>query len=121
MDGPVKGFSHAQLRVADVEASVAWYSTAVGLTPAGPPQSGAVAMYGAGGRFAIVISEGYTGGVHLDHLAFGVADRATLEAWADSLTEAGVPHEGVCETPVGFELHLRDPDGLDVELLVPKP
>ena len=120
MDSPVKGFSHAQLRVADVEASVAWYSKAVGLVAAGPPQSGAVAMYGAGGRFAIVISDGYTGGVHLDHLAFGVADRETLEAWADWLTSEGIPNDGVCETPVGFELHLRDPDGLDVELIVSK-
>jgi catechol 2,3-dioxygenase-like lactoylglutathione lyase family enzyme len=108
-----------QLRVSDVAASVDWYCRALGLVaPESGAISGAVPLFTANGRFAVVISPGFTGGAHLDHLAFAVADRPALDRWADELAAAGIPHDGVTETPVGFELHLRDPDGLDVELLV---
>jgi catechol-2,3-dioxygenase len=118
----VKGFSHAQLRVGDVEASVAWYSAAVGLAAAGPPQSGAVAMFGAGGRFAIVISgeRPDAAGGELDHIAFGVGDRVALASWGDHLTAAGIEHSGLVESGEGISIHLTDPDGLNVELLAPK-
>jgi catechol-2,3-dioxygenase len=121
MDSPVRGFSHAQLRVSDVEASVAWYTAAVGLAAAGPPQSGAVAMFGGGGRFAIVISgeRPEPAGGELDHIAFGVGDRDALAAWGDHLTALGIPHGGLVDSGEGVSLHLTDPDGLAVELLAP--
>src|SRR3954469_10836261 len=96
-DSPLKGFSHAQLRVADIDASVAWYETALGLVRHGDaPMGGAVPMFGAGGRFAIVISDGRRddAGGEVDHLAFAVADRGTLAAWGEQLTAAGVGHAG---------------------------
>jgi catechol 2,3-dioxygenase-like lactoylglutathione lyase family enzyme len=122
MEGPVKGFSHVQLRVADVATSVAWYSAALGLVRYGDePLGGAVPMFGAGGRFAIVISgdrrEGAGGEV--DHVAFAVADRETLAAWADQLTADGIGHGGLVESGEGLSIHLVDPDGLAVELIAP--
>ena len=122
MDSPVRGFSHAQLRVSDVDASVDWYTKAVGLAAAGPPQSGAVAMFGGGGRFAIVISgeRPERAGGELDHIAFGVGDRDALGAWAEHLTSMGIAHGGLVESGEGISIHLVDPDGLNVELLAPK-
>ncbi|MDP9115962.1 MAG: VOC family protein [Actinomycetota bacterium] len=54
----------------------------------------------------------------LDHLAFGVATRQELDAWADRLTAAGIAHDGVQASPnTGFTLvAFRDPDGIALEL-----
>jgi catechol-2,3-dioxygenase len=78
-------------------------------------------MFGAGGRFAIVISGDRRDGAggEVDHLAFAVADRDTLAAWAEQLSAAGVPHGGLVESGEGMSIHLVDPDGLNVELLAP--
>src|SRR2546423_15054536 len=57
MDSPVRGFSHVQLRVSDVETSAAWWSTALGLRRmTDGPISGALPLAGKDGRFVVVIS-----------------------------------------------------------------
>ncbi|MCU1375588.1 MAG: Glyoxalase/bleomycin resistance protein/dioxygenase [Actinomycetia bacterium] len=122
MDSPVRGFSHVQLRVADIDASVAWYSTALGLVRhSDAPLGGAVPMFGAGGRFAIVISDGRRddAGGEVDHLAFAVSDRETLAAWGEQLIAAGILHGGLVTSGEGLSIHLVDPDGLNVELIAP--
>ena len=56
----------------------------------------------------------------LDHLAFGVADRATLDAWAAWLDSLTVPHGGVVDRtdPTGYAtLEFRDPDGIALEFI----
>jgi catechol 2,3-dioxygenase-like lactoylglutathione lyase family enzyme len=56
----------------------------------------------------------------LDHLAFGVASRAELDAWAARLDELGVPRSPVAPArtlPGAAVLVFRDPDNIQLELV----
>lgn len=117
MDSPVRGFSHVQLRVSDLERSVEWWCDALGLARMGEPRSGAQPLVGGGGRYVVVISEGYSGAGDVDHLAFSVGSRDDLAAWASELDARGVAHGGLVESGEGLSIHLTDPDGLAVELI----
>jgi catechol 2,3-dioxygenase-like lactoylglutathione lyase family enzyme len=122
VESPVKGFSHVQLRVSDIDTSVAWYAAALGLVRHGTGlMGGAVPMFGAGGRFAIVISaeRPEVAGGEVDHVAFRVEDRDALAAWGEQLRAAGIDHGGLVESGEGLSIHLVDPDGLNVELIAP--
>jgi catechol-2,3-dioxygenase len=128
MDTPLLGFSHLQLRVRDVEASRAWYSTVLGVETMTAADDGSyVALQHRPSRMVIVISSRVDGAsegasdVPLDHIAFAVPDGDTLQLWADHLTEVGIEHRGV-ELELGKPtLQLRDPDGIGVELVAPAP
>jgi catechol-2,3-dioxygenase len=121
MDSPVRGFSHVQLRVTDVGASAAWYSAVLGVEATTEPSGGTVVLVGNGGRYVVVISgnrpEGAGG--EIDHMAFSVATRDALAAWAIGLTAAGIDHSGPVESNEGLSIHLTDPDGLPIELIAP--
>jgi glyoxylase I family protein len=55
----------------------------------------------------------------LDHISFGVADRASLDAWASWLDELGIEHSGVIDTDKPMPssvLVFRDPDNIQLEL-----
>lgn len=128
MDTPVLGFSHLQLRVRDVDASAAWYSTVLGLeTMTAADDRSYVALRHRPSKLVIVISRRVDGSpegaadVPLDHVAFAMPDGDTLRLWADHLTEVGIEHPGV-ELELGKPtLQLRDPDGINVELVAPAP
>jgi glyoxylase I family protein len=47
----------------------------------------------------------------LDHVGFGCDDRAEIDGWAAYLTDHGVAHKGVQDTPYGQVLSFKDPDG----------
>jgi catechol-2,3-dioxygenase len=121
------GLSHVQLRVTDVAASARWYTAALGLEPyQADPAIGYVALRHPASRVVIVLTTDTSGGWHaqggaLDHLAFGVPDGASLEAWADHLTSVGIDHAGVVPENGNPSLQLRDPDGTAVELVAPRP
>ena len=119
---PVTGFSHMQLLVDDLSASERWYATTLGLRPfAGSAESGYIAMGGAGGRFAIVLSPRKAdapAGSPVDHLAFSVRSVDELSTWADTLTAAGIAHGGLVESGEGTSVHVTDPNGINVELIV---
>jgi glyoxylase I family protein len=51
-----------------------------------------------------------------DHLAFRVATRPELDAWAHRLAALGVPHSPVADRHYGSVLCLRDPDQFQLEL-----
>ena len=56
----------------------------------------------------------------LDHISFGVADRASLDAWTSWLDELGIEHSGVIDTdkPVPYSVVVfRDPDNIQLELI----
>lgn len=56
----------------------------------------------------------------LDHISFGVADRASLDAWASWLSELGIEHSGVIDTdkPVPYSVVVfRDLDNIQLELI----
>jgi catechol 2,3-dioxygenase-like lactoylglutathione lyase family enzyme len=121
IQSPVSGFSHMQLLVSDLEVSRQWYATALGLqTFTGSAEVGYIAMGGAGGRFAIVLSPrpaDAPSGSPVDHLAFGVRSVDELADWAEALTAAGIEHAGLVESGEGTSVHIVDPDGLNVELI----
>ena len=57
----------------------------------------------------------------LDHLSFGVAGRADLEAAVQAFEERGVEHGGITDLPpFGIAvLPFKDPDGVALELTAP--
>jgi glyoxylase I family protein len=59
--------------------------------------------------------------VGLDHLAFSVADREELEAWAERLSDAAVIHSAIAVAnpiPGAAVPVFRDPDNIQLELFV---
>ena len=52
----------------------------------------------------------------LDHLAFTVAHRADMEAWAARLSAYGVACDGPFDVPPGAILNFKDPDGIALSL-----
>ena len=60
------------------------------------------------------------GGTGVQHIAFAVADRNILEAWAARLEEMGVAIESRVRWPRGGEsIYIRDPDQHSIELITP--
>ena len=60
----------------------------------------------------------------LDHLAFTVAGRAELDAWAARLADAAVVHSPVTTAnsiPGAAVLVFRDPDNIQLELFAEPP
>jgi glyoxylase I family protein len=100
--------------VSDVEASAQWYERVFGMNrvPVTFPHYGAEE-----GGYAVLLMDPRSGiaiGLHhheanpgqpfqesrtgLDHISVGVADRASLDAWASWLDELGIEHSGVIDT-----------------------
>ncbi len=138
--GPIH---HLRLTVTDVERSRAFYAELLGFQiamdappPAGDPhhdltveilQGGIVMVNGdtliglrpvdaqrAGDRF-----DPFRCG--LDHLSFGVAGRADLEAAIQAFEERGIEHGRITDLPpFGIAvLPFKDPDGVALELTAP--
>lgn len=51
-----------------------------------------------------------------DHIAFRVASRDELDAWAERLAALGVRHSPIADRDYGYVLCLRDPDDFQLEL-----
>ena len=131
----VTGFHHFSPTVSDVEASAQWYERVFGMSrvPVKFPHYGA-----EDGGFAVILADPRSGvmiGLHhheanpgqpfhesqtgLDHISFGVADRPSLDAWADWLDDLGIEHSGVIDTntPMPYSVVVfRDPDNIQLEL-----
>ncbi|PZS24996.1 MAG: glyoxalase [Pseudonocardiales bacterium] len=128
----ITGIHHFGLTVGNVDASAAWYVEVLGFRRVGEFASsdGArrkVFLRHAGLRARLGLTEHRDGAsdvfdetrVGLDHLAFEVADRAELDAWASRLATAGVVHTSVMPAnsiPDAAVLVLRDPDNIQLEL-----
>jgi glyoxylase I family protein len=122
----ITGVAHFGLTVRDLERSAAWYTDLLGLvelfggqeedvsfTVFLHPDSGMVVglreyAQGSGDQF----SEHRTG---LDHIAFGVADRAALEGLQAELRDRAITHSPIADTPYGHVLTFRDPDNIQLE------
>ena len=123
---PITGLSHVQLVVPDVAACTAWWTTALGLEQLYADDTGAVvALRHRQANLVIVLSTppappaSGASATHLDHLAFAVSDRATLESWAAHLTAVGIDHPGIISERGRPSLQLVDPAGVHVELVAP--
>jgi catechol-2,3-dioxygenase len=130
---PISGLSHVQLSVADVGTSARWYSAVLGLAPFAENASiGYVALRHRGAKVVIVLTRRHDGpddgaatgapvNQLVDHLAFAVPDGDSLESWAEHLHQIGVEHPGIVLENGNPSLQLRDPDGMAIELVAPRP
>lgn len=126
--------AHLDLTVSDVEASAAWYVETLGLAR--------LRRSDLDNRIMIVLVHRPTGliiGLNqhhepaaprfnervpgLDHVGFAVAEREELEAWERRLTELGVEHSPVTDSPSGSgtALVFRDPDNIQLEFWWTRP
>lgn len=138
MSLPVTGYSHVRLTVTDIARSRSFYDDVFGFpvafeVPADADEAteeqfsflfGGVIYQVPGGLFGLrpvapsgdCFSEDRCG---LDHVSFGVASRADLDAAAEKLDGLGIRHGGVKDIGAGFLLEFRDPDGIALELIAP--
>jgi catechol 2,3-dioxygenase len=116
--GPVR------LTVSDLERSVGYYRTAIGLEPL--EQSAGRASLGAGGRELLGLVEepgarsgaGYTG---LYHFALLVPERPDLARWLAHAARDRVALVGLSDHFVSEALYLSDPDGHGIEIYWDRP
>jgi catechol 2,3-dioxygenase-like lactoylglutathione lyase family enzyme len=122
--------THVALTVRDLSVSVPWYEQLFGVRPVLDEDTDPDfhhTVYLLGGtlvglhQHATPAPEGAFSEyrVGLDHLAFGCANRAELEAWANRLDELGITHGGIKDATYGSGVSFRDPDGIALEFFAP--
>ena len=122
----IDGFGHIDLTVSDVDRTVRWWEEVMGFklintrdTPAFKLRS---VIHPSGFFIGFMTHSNPMGdrfderAVGLDHLALRVAERATLEAWAEHFDSLGIEHSGVQEEQAGPVIVFRDPDNIQLEL-----
>ena len=127
---PFPPLTHVALTVRDLSVSVPWYRELFGVEPVldedtDPDFHHTVFLIG-GTLIGLhqhetpappnAFSEYQVG---LDHVAFGCANRAELESWAQRLQELGIEHEGIKDATYGSGVSFRDPDGIPLEFFAP--
>ncbi len=125
----ILGFSHVQLIVRDVATSATWYCDVLGLEQfvQGNIDSGPyVGLRHPQANFVIGLQtttpeqQPGLGSTAIEHLSFAVADRSTLVEMRDALALRGIDIGHLFEEAVSYNVRLRDPDGLVLELSAPK-
>ena len=131
MNNEFPPLTHVALTVRDLAVSVPWYEALLGSEPVidedtEPEMHHTVYLLGGGtllglhqhataapaGRFSEY-------SVGLDHVSFGVADRAELEKWAARLDELGIERGRINDAAYGSGVSFRDPDGIALEFFAP--
>ena len=118
------GLHHVRVPVADVLASRDWYADTLGLLPILVTEdedtvTGVVMEHPCG--VVIGLHHAPTQAKALEGFApIGLAV-TDLEQWAAHLDRLGIAHSGIIDGHLGQCLHLRDPDGVVVELHTPTP
>jgi catechol 2,3-dioxygenase-like lactoylglutathione lyase family enzyme len=119
--------AHVAVTVRDLAVSGPWYRTLFGADPVLDEDTEAgfhhlVWLLEGGTLFGIhqhrnpAPDEGFSEfRVGLDHVGFGCASRADLQAWVDRLDGLGIAHGGIVDAPYGSGLSFRDPDGIALE------
>jgi catechol 2,3-dioxygenase-like lactoylglutathione lyase family enzyme len=122
---------HVVLTVRDLSVSVPWYEALLGARPVldedtDPDLHHTVYLLGGNTLLSLhqhgtpAPEEGFSEHrVGLDHVAFGVADRAELEKWARRLDELGITHGEIKDATYGSGVSFRDPDGIALEFFAP--
>lgn len=121
--------AHVAVTVRDLERSATWYERLFGSAPVLDEDTGAFyhKVYVLGGTLFGLHTHPTGPGdepfaatnTGLDHVAFGVADRAALERWAARLDELGIAHGGLVDAPYGSGVSFKDPDGIALEFFAP--
>jgi catechol 2,3-dioxygenase-like lactoylglutathione lyase family enzyme len=130
MTNPFPAITHVAVTVTDLSVSVPWYTRLFGADAVLDEDTGPFR------HVVFALSDGMLFGLHafpdvewsggfdprrpgLDHVAFGCADRAGLEAWQIRLDELGVKHGGIVDAHYGSGLSFKDPDGVALEFFAP--
>jgi catechol 2,3-dioxygenase-like lactoylglutathione lyase family enzyme len=122
----VAGLHHLKLPVSDLDASLAWYQRALGVTHL--PQFDHVDDDGQ--RYAVIVAipgvdvplelrwaPGAAEAVRgYDPINFAAASVTDLQAWAAHLDEERIEHSGVITGGAGHLLVFADPDGAFVRI-----
>ncbi|MGP8060337.1 MAG: VOC family protein [Acidimicrobiales bacterium] len=127
----VTGVAHLSLTVRNLRISETWYRELFGLervTDDRHPRFDTVVLRDPSSHMVISLRKHHGAGTArfdesrtgLDHVSFGVADRATLEGWEKRLKEFDVEHSPITETPFGAVLVFRDPDHIQLEFTCAK-
>jgi len=117
------GIAHLVLRVEDWKRAARWYQDVLGFERRQGdgficfthPSADFILLFRPTGSSMDPTSNA---GQRIDHLALLVPTPASLEAWRDQLTAAGLDVE-IEQQSVGSSITLYDPDGLEVELFCP--
>jgi catechol 2,3-dioxygenase len=112
------------LTVSDLERSIGWYGTVVGLQPL--ERFDERASLGARGRELLVLveqrgaapSRGHTG---LYHFALLVPERRALARWLAHAARDRVPLQGLSDHFVSEAIYLTDLDGHGIEIYADRP
>src|SRR5882672_5894178 len=117
--------AHVAVTVSDLDRSRPWYRLLFGTDPVLDEDTGTfhhVVWLLSGTLFGIHLHPGPSSDEPcdelrpgLDHVAFGVADRAALESWQSRLEELGIAHGGIVDAPDGSGRSFRDPDNIPLE------
>jgi catechol 2,3-dioxygenase-like lactoylglutathione lyase family enzyme len=112
------GVSHLELYVSDLDASIAWYEAACGLSPRANQPEQVRVLQPDNASFRLVLRPGRAAnaGGDFGHVAISVDSLESLQAWSRHLDEIGIAHKEIHEGPTGHTMDLVDPDGHDVEL-----
>jgi glyoxylase I family protein len=121
--------THVAVTVSDLTVSVPWYQALLGSDPVLDEDTGPFhhtvflvgdllfGLHQHTSRGAVTTFDELN--VGLDHVAFGVPNRAELAAWAGRLDEMGVAHGDIVDAHYGSGLSFRDPDNIALELFAP--
>lgn len=129
----ITGIAHVELSVRDLEVSVPWYLQLLDARDAWRGSNDeygitACAIYEPKSKMVFAFtqhSEQTPDGFApqrpgLDHVSFGVADRAALEAWVEHLDALGIEHSPIQDDHQPPSVTFKDPDGIALELSYPK-
>ena len=121
--------THVALTVRDLQVSIPWYARLVGADPVLDEDTGPFrhAVFATGNTLLGLhqFPEGVEGNapsprrLGMDHIAFGVADRGELVAWARRMDQLGIPRGEIVDAHYGSGLSFKDPDGLPLEIFCP--
>jgi catechol 2,3-dioxygenase-like lactoylglutathione lyase family enzyme len=122
----IEGVNHIALTVTDIGASVEWYTKVLEaqvLMEQSEETFDRVALLVPPLIIGMTKHKGATASddrfsetrVGLDHVSFGVPNRAALDEWAARLDELDIPHGPIRDVEYGSTLVIRDPDNIQLE------
>ncbi|MCM8750511.1 VOC family protein [Thermomicrobiaceae bacterium CFH 74404] len=111
---------HVEVRVPDLQAALAFHQDVLQLTLVEQQDDTAYLACGHDPSIDLCLSSGGTG---LGHVAYAVPDAETLAAYAERLSQNGVPYIHVTDAEPGIAAAVRFslPSGHGVEFVVPTP
>ncbi len=126
---PIAGIARVTLSVRDLDVSVRFYRSVLGLRPEHPAHADGPTptVFPLPGGLTVALvqqRDNFKGRFDsrrcgLGRLTLAAANLGVLEAWEDRFTRMDVEHTPVVHTEEGSILAFQDPDGTELALFVP--